>query len=287
MGETLHIRTALPADAEACGAVCYEAFAAISREHNFPCDFPGPEATTGLLGMMFRTPGFYAVVAELDGRIVGSNCLYESGVISGVGPISVDPAVQNRRVGHRLMEAVMERACAQGAAGIRLVQAGFHNRTLSLYTKLSFAVREPLACMQGRTLQRTVEGCLVRPATSGDVEACNALCRRVHGFARGLEVEAGIRQGTARVTVRGGNVTAYSSDLAFFGHSVAETNLDLQALLASVESFGGPGILVPTRNSELFRWCLQNGLRITQPMNLMSAGLYNEPAGAWLPSVLF
>jgi hypothetical protein len=61
----------------------------------------------------------------------------------------------------------------------------------------------------------------------------------------------------------------------------------MQALIASAESFGGSGILVPSRNSGLLRWCLGNGLRIVQPMTLMSTGLYNEPAGAWLPSILF
>jgi hypothetical protein len=44
---------------------------------------------------------------------------------------------------------------------------------------------------------------------------------------------------------------------------------------------------VPTRNESLFRWCLESGLRITQPMNLMSTGLYNEPAGAFLSSISF
>jgi hypothetical protein len=44
---------------------------------------------------------------------------------------------------------------------------------------------------------------------------------------------------------------------------------------------------VPTRNAALFRWCLDNGLRVVEPMTLMSIGLYNEPAGAWLPSILF
>jgi hypothetical protein len=61
----------------------------------------------------------------------------------------------------------------------------------------------------------------------------------------------------------------------------------MKALLASEESFGGPGILVPSRNAPLLRWCLANGLRVVQPMTLMSIGLYNEPAGAWSPSVLF
>ena len=58
-------------------------------------------------------------------------------------------------------------------------------------------------------------------------------------------------------------------------------------MLPLTKSFAGPGILVPTRNAGLFRWCLFNGLRVVEPMTLMTTGLYNEPAGAFLPSVLF
>ena len=249
--------------------------------------FPRPEATIGVLTMMFSSPDFYCVVAELDGRVVGSNCLDERSIVSGVGPITVDPGAQNLGVGRRLMQAVMDRADEQGAAGIRLVQAAFHNRSLSLYSGLGFDIREPLACMQGRTSQRSISGCHVRPAEISDLDDCNALCRRVHGFDRGTNLAQAIQQGTANVVERDGRVTGFTTNLAFFGHSTAETNLDLQSLIASAESFGGPGILVPTRNSALFRWCLSNGLRVVQPLNLMSAGLYSEPGGAWLPSILF
>ncbi len=34
-------------------------------------------------------------------------------------------------------------------------------------------------------------------------------------------------------------------------------------------------------------WCLDHGLRIVQLMTLMTLGLYNEPAGAYLPSILY
>jgi hypothetical protein len=44
---------------------------------------------------------------------------------------------------------------------------------------------------------------------------------------------------------------------------------------------------VPSRNSELFRWCLAHGLKVVEPMTLMSLGLYNEPKGAFLPSILY
>jgi hypothetical protein len=170
---------------------------------------------------------------------------------------------------------------------VRLVQAAFHNRSLSLYASLGFDVREPLACLQGRCRDQQVASCAVRAAQPADLEACNALSRKVHGFDRGVELSQAIQQNTARIVERAGRITGYASALAFFGHAVAETNLDLQALIASADSFGGPGILLPTRNNALFRWCLASGLRVVQPMTLMSIGLYNEPAGAWLPSILY
>jgi hypothetical protein len=185
------------------------------------------------------------------------------------------------------MEAVLARAVASKSPGVRLVQAAFHNRSLSLYTKLGFDSREPLSVMQGPALGKSVEGCSVRTAKSSDLEECNRVCRAVHGHDRGGELKDAINHGTAVVIERGGRITGYASALAFFGHAVAETNPDLQALIAAAESFGGPGILVPTRNAELFRWCLANGLRVVEPMTLMTLGLYNEPAGAYLPSILF
>jgi GNAT superfamily N-acetyltransferase len=281
------VRSATSEDSVVCGQICFNAFSKLNAAHGFPCDFPGPEASTGLLSMMFSSPGLFCVVAEVDGRILGSNCLDERSVICGVGPITIDPGAQNVGVGRKLMQAVMDRANERGAPGVRLVQAAFHNRSLSLYTSLGFDIREPLSCMQGRTLERSIAGCVVRPAKSEDAEICNALSRRVHGFDRGVDLTQAIEQGTARLVERGGRVTGYTTHLAFSGHSTAETNADLQALIASAEFFAGPGILVPSRNSVLLRWCLANGLRVVQPMTLMTVGLYNDPAGAWLPSVLF
>lgn len=282
------VRIATKEDAPVCGRICYEAFSAISRAHGFPADVSGPEAATSLFSMMFSSPdSFWCVVAESGGRIVGSNALDERSRINGVGPVTIDPDAQNLGVGRKLMQAVMDRANERGAAGIRLVQAAYHNRSLSLYAALGFDVREPLSCLQGRTRERGIPGCAVRQAFAADENSCAALSQRVHGFDRGVELTQAIRQGTAKVVERGGRVTGYTTLLGFYGHSTAETNLDLQALIASEGSFAGPGILVPARNHSLMRWCLANGLRVVQPMTLMSTGLYSEPAGAWLPSILF
>jgi predicted N-acetyltransferase YhbS len=281
------IRRATPQDAAACGKICYDAFSTVNAAHGFPCDFPAPEAALGVITSLFNAPGFYCVVAESNGQILGSNCLDERSIIHGVGPITVDPNTQNRGVGRKLMEAVLDRAREQHATGVRLVQAAFHNRSLSLYASLGFEVREPLVVLQGRTRERSVAGCTVRPAASEDMATCNALSHRIHGFDRGADLAYSTQQGTALVVEREGRVVGYSTGLAFFGHTTAESNQDLRALLTSVESFGGAGFLLPTRNSELFRWCLSNGLRVVEPLTLMSIGLYSEPSGAWLPSILF
>jgi GNAT superfamily N-acetyltransferase len=285
--QSLVIRRATPADAEVCGRICFQAFSTVSDQHKFPHDFPNPEIAIGLLSMMFSHPGFFCVVAEHDGRVIGSNCLDERTPIAGVGPITVDPAAQNRAAGRQLMQAVMVRAAERKFAGIRLVQAAYHNRSLSLYAKLGFVVREPLSCMQGPAMRQTLPGYQVRSAKAEDLAACNDLCLRIHGHDRRGEVSDAVQQGSAVVAESRGRVTAYASSIAFFGHAVGETNEDLQALIAAAPAFEGPGILVPTRNAGLFRWCLENGLRVVQPMTLMTIGLYNEPVGAYLPSILF
>ncbi len=233
----LIIRIATAEDAPACGQICYDAFSTISRAHGFPPDVPNAGIAAGFLSGMFSGPHFYCIVAESEGRIIGSNALDERSIIRGVGPITIDPKAQNLGVGRKLMQAVMDRAGEHKAPGVRLVQAAFHTRSLSLYTSLGFDVREPLSCLQGKTRERSVPGCHVRPAEPGDEKACNALSRNVHGFDRAAELSQAIPEGTALVVERGGRITGYTSHLGFFGHSTCETNVEMQALIASAESF--------------------------------------------------
>jgi hypothetical protein len=96
-----------------------------------------------------------------------------------------------------------------------------------------------------------------------------------------------IQQGTATVVEHNHRITGYATVIGFFGHAVGESNEDLKALIGAAPNFEGPGFLLPTRNSQLFRWCLQQGLRVVQPATLMSFGVYNQPSGAFLPSILF
>lgn len=283
----LTVRPAGAADAQECGRICHDAFASIATRHGFPPDFPSVEIATDLLSGLIAHPGFFSVVAEQDGRVVGSNFLDERSPIFGVGPITVDPPVQDRQVGRELMNAVLDRTAQRGAPGVRLLQAAYHNRSLSLYAKLGFDIREPFAVVQGKPLALNIPGYAVRPATDADIELCNALCAKVHGHDRAGELRDAVAQRVASVVERLGRITGYTTGIALFGHSIAETNDDLTALIGAAEGFGGPGFLVPMRNTDLLRWCLGHRLQVVSMMNLMTIGLYQEPRGAFLASVLY
>lgn len=281
------LRDVAPADAAAAGRICYTAFKTIAERHNFAPDFPDPETAIGLMDHVISRSDIHGVVAEAAGCVVGSNFLWEDGEVAGIGPITIDPAAQDAGLGRRLMQAVIERAHARGIERVRLVQAAYHNRTMSLYTKLGFDVREPLSVLQGPALAVAIEDCDVRPACADDIAAADALCRRIHGHARSGELRAAIEQDAANVVERDGRITGYTTGIGFFGHAVGETNEDLQALIAAASLFAGPGFLLPTRNAALLRWSLDHGLRIVQPMTLMTMGPYQEPRGAFLPSILY
>jgi hypothetical protein len=148
------------------------------------------------------------------------------------------------------MQDVLDRAARQQKSGLRLLQSGFHNRSLCLYTKLGFRTREPVSVLQGAPLEQRFAGYEVRPATIADAAACNHICYHVHGFDRGSELRDAIEQNTASVVEYLGRIIGYTTGIAFFGHSVAQTNRDLIALMGAAPELGGPGFLLPTRNQE-------------------------------------
>ena len=264
----LRLRPGTVADATACGRIQYEAFRSIAEQHNFPPDFPSVDVATGIVTMLLSHPHCYSVVGELDGRIV-------------------DPSVMNGTIGRQLMQAVMDRAAERRLPGVRLLQMAWHYRSLALYTKLGFEIRETVSGLQGPPLHLRFPGYDVRPAREEDVPACNQLCFSVHGHDRAGELAEAVRDGTARVVERLSRITGYATAIGWFHHAVGETNDDLKALIAAAPSFLGPGLLVPSRNGGLFRWCLANRLRVVAQTTLMTVGLYNEPTGAYLPSILY
>src|ERR1700732_3708631 len=95
----LNMRRATLEDAAVLGQIDYDAFKALGDAHNFPPDFPSVDAAIGTVTSLISSPGIYSVVAEVDGKIAGSNFMDERNPIAGIGPISVDPSVQNQSIG--------------------------------------------------------------------------------------------------------------------------------------------------------------------------------------------
>lgn len=280
------IREAEPADVEACAQICFDGFASIHDGHNFPRDFAGLGATTMVITAQIGSPGVFGVVAEIDGNIIGSNFIDERDPIMAIGPITVAPSGQNSGVGRRLMEAVLERA--KDARGIRLVQDGFHMRSLALYSSLGFEVTAACVLVEGTPGGDPPAGTEVRPVTEADVEECAALCEQVHGFERSALLRGTVDVNMARCAVRENRIVAYATAPSAWhmNHGVAESDADLQALLLGAGAEGPLAFLAPMR-SPLFPWCLEQGLRAVKPMNVMSRGEYREPRGAWFPSVSY
>lgn len=297
--DTFRSRPGRIEDADKVGKIIFEAFSAVANKHSFPPDFPSVDVARGLASSLLSNPRFYSIIAEDNtsnggedkNSIVGSNFLDErSNIVAGVGPLTIDPKYQNKGTGRQLMINILERAKNKNFSAIRLLQASYHSRSLALYATLGFEVREPISNMQGKPIQEAIPRRSVRAATESDTESCNTICKTVHGHDRNGELQDSIKQGSAKVVLHENKITGYTCGLTFFNHSVGLTNDDLKALISSAtndDSYGGPGILIPSRNTQLFRWCLNNGLRLVQQLTLMTIGLYNEPAGSYMPSILY
>jgi predicted N-acetyltransferase YhbS len=285
----IHLRPARPSDHADVSRIVFEAFGWIAREHNFPPDFPAPQVAEGMAQMALNHPKWFGVVAEVDGRVVGSNFLDQRDAVAAVGPITVDPNVHCRGVGRRLMQAVIDRGRESGAPSIRLVQEPHNTISLPLYTSLGFDTKEPLALMTGKVAAAPSVNATVRPVTPEDVPACAELCRRVHGFDRANDLREAIEHFRPHLLERGGRVVAYASAPTFWimNHGVAETDADAFDLLAGASAaLAEPlALLVPIRRGDFFRRCLAGGLRVVKPMTLMAMGEYEEPRSCYLPSV--
>jgi GNAT superfamily N-acetyltransferase len=282
------LREPRPEDAEITADIVFNAFAGIDDYHRFARDFPERSAAAGLIDVWIPHPGIWGVIAEIDGRVVGSNFLDERDAISGVGPITVTPDGQNAGVGRMLMEAVIERG--QDARGIRLLQGGFHMRSLALYTTLGFRVTASCILMEGRPAAGSAPDLEVRPLTEDDLEECGRLCDAVHGFDRNGALGDAIKAMRPFAGLRDGRIVAYACALDFWplAYGIAETDDDMKSLLAGgAAALDGPITMLVPLQSELFPWCLEAGLRCVKPMNVMAMGEYQEPQGPWFPSVLY
>ena len=130
-------------------------------------------------------------------------------------------------------------------------------RSLSLYSSLGFDVTASCIVMSGNAARAHAhDGVDVRPLTEDDLDECEALCKKVHGFARTGALRDALQAFAPFVAVRDGRIVAYATTLNFWpmAHGVAETEDDMKGLLlgAAAATVEEPiSLLVPLR-SELF-----------------------------------
>lgn len=287
----VHVRTIETGDVDDAGRIAFDAFAGIADHHRFPRDFPTVDSARALVDAFTRHPSIWGVVAEVDGRVTGSNFLDERGPVRGVGPITIDPDAQAAGLGRTLMQAALERAA--GVDSVRLLQDSFNTASLALYASLGFDVVEQVALVAGVPAGPNRPEVRVRPITADDLDDCERLHLRVQGFERTAELrDALATPGWSPMgAFRDGRLVAFATTFADFGaaHAVAETEDDLFELVAGAVAVDGApaSFLVPLHQHRFVRRCLASGLRFVKPMTYMVAGTYHRPQGAWIPSVLY
>lgn len=288
---SIRLRPIEPPDHDEVARILFAAFGDIHDRHAFPRDFPTLEAARGLVEAFTANPRIWAVLAERDGRILGSNFLDDRADVVGVGPITVAPGAQGSGVGRLLMHAALDRGADR--ADIRLFQDSFNTASLGLYASLGFSVAEPAVVVGGRPRSRASGAAAVRPLVEADLAGCTTLCREVLGYDRTVELRDALGTPGLAPTVaeRDGTVVAYATTLTAgfpLTYAVARSAPDLTDLIAGTLAGTGAdaSFLLPTRQHAVFRWCLDAGLRVVKPMTYMTVGDYRPPSGAWLPSVL-
>jgi GNAT superfamily N-acetyltransferase len=286
--KTPTIRPILQTDVEAAARVAFAAHMALAARNGHPSEHPNLSFSTEMIAFKTKDPNAYGFVAERDNQLLGSIFLnvFPLTPIAAIGPLTVDRDCEGAGAGRLLLDRAMQEARTRNISRVRLVQSPSHLRSLALYTKAGFEVREPLVLVTGG-LPKTSVVRDVRKAGPDDIDRCEQLCARVHGFARVGEISAAVKRGAAMIALKDGSVSGYSTGLGFLSHAVGETSEDIKALIAAAPINEGPGFFVPVRDGELLRWLLSKGYCFVWQAMLMSYGAYQEPRGAFLPSIAY
>jgi GNAT superfamily N-acetyltransferase len=268
--------------------ICYEAFGRLHERHSVPRDFHTLEFAQMIIDLFVSRPEIYGVAAQVGHSLAGSNYISLLDETSGIGPISVNPAHQGKRVGRVLMQAVMDEAERRGVRQVRLVQEAVNTTSATLYAKLGFDVREPLALMA--LSPAATSDATVREFRPDDLHAIDDLCRRHYKVSRLNELKLWTSLGMPLfVRERQGRLRGYFQP-GKLGHTVAETSADALALFgeaARVVPADTALMLCPMTHSELYRGALRAGHHVVKVLTLMTLGPYSAPDGAWTASYLY
>jgi len=100
-----------------------------------------------IIGSRWRTDPGSVLAAEIDGEVVGSNCLMNWGSVGLFGPLTVHPDLWDRGIARRLLEPSMERFAAWRCMHLGLFTFPTSPKHLGLYQKFDYWPRALVAVM--------------------------------------------------------------------------------------------------------------------------------------------
>ena len=273
--------------------ICHEAFSALHDRHAVPRDIPDVETGHLIIGMTATRPDYTGVAAILDGRIVGSNFLTFADEVAGVGPITVDPALQSKGIGRALMQWAVDEARRRGIRRTRLFQEALNTTSLSLYTDLGFDWRDSSALMQASPAPE--DHPRVRPMTRADLPDVDRISRATFGHSRVNDAAVLLEAGLPAFILEAADARPAGYLIAtLFGHAGAlptdagDGTENLLALAAHAARQAPPPMarfICPLSRQDLFRAALARGHRTIKVLSSMSLGEYTPPPGPHFPSI--
>jgi len=219
-------------------------------------ELPDPMAFMGdgdYLRSRWRADRAAALVAEADGRVVGSNFATRWGSVGYFGPLTVHPALWGRGIARRLLVRTMEIMDGWGLSHVGLFTFGHSPKHIALYQAFGFLPRflttvlsAPISPLTARTTGWTTYS--VDPDRAGRLADCMVLTDTIYpGLDVSRELLACQEQGlgdTVLLENRSGFAVCHvgpgseaDTGTCLIKFAAARTAADFEQLVESCEGF--------------------------------------------------
>jgi predicted N-acetyltransferase YhbS len=256
----VHIRIAEPADIEPALAVMTDAFGYAMRPPNVHT-------------VVASAPDGHLLVAEREGRLVGTGSSVAFGPTGWIGGITVAPEARGVRLGQALTEAAI---AALGERETLLLLASAAGRPI--YERLGFETEGRYRVFSAPEDFAPSGTSRLRPLTADDREAVLALDARVTGEERTLAVDAGMAGAVATA-----DLSAVALRPAWAARPILAVSPEAGATLLRAVIEPGMRLAVPEANAAALRVLGALGCVERAPVVRMRRG----PAVAWRPDELW
>lgn len=132
---------------------------------------------------------------------------------------------------------------------------------------------------------------MVRLMEEADVAGCAQLFKEVNGYSRLPGIQRSIGSSAWVATSKSGEILAYTTGFAMFGHSVAKSEDDFIIIFLGVASKAEINFFLTIsagRYPKLAQWALASKLRLMRHNWYMVIGDYQAPKGdsVYFPNIL-